>query len=879
MQSQQRQGMALTSRILLLALAYVLAGRLALLLAIPPGFATAIFPPVGIALAAVLIWGYPLLLGVFLGSTLLNLSISADSLATLGSSHLWVASGIALGTSLQCLTASWLIRRLLGFPNPLVDERSIFMLLAIGGPLSCLLSACIGPWVLYQAGLIAYSALPFSFWTWWVGDSIGVLIATPLMLILFAEPRAIWRSRLTTVGLPLLLSCVLMVALFIRASEAEQNERRHLFQGQARLMSMTLQFQLQLYSQAVSSIERLHVASNRVGAEGFRLFVMPILKDYPGMQALSWSAWVDDDQRQVFERTQSRLVSGFSIKLRDRHGDLVTAPRKADYVPVTFIEPLAENRRALGFDLSSEAVRQTALSSAKGSNVPKMTAPIQLVQDHQQNPGFLLVKAVYDRDHTGKSLEGFAVAVVRMKDFISHALGSYPRHELQIRIEDVSTAQTRVLFSEVSGVLPEYAQNMVWQDVFEFGGRHLRLQILPSKLYLQQAQSLQPWLVLVGGLLICALLGGFLLTMTGRAELIRHQVRQRTLELSAILDNAAEAILIFASDGRIDIANPAATALFGGAGSTLIGRQIRELLPSLKLSQPAALHAMLGQGCERMGRHLDGRQMELEISLSHYELEDRQHYICLLRDISTRKQIERLKSEFVSTVSHELRTPLTSIKGSLGLLDAGVAGELSERGQSLIQIALQNADRLAGLVDDILDIEKLEFGQAGIQLNRCELQPLLREAVEHSQGYADSYRVHLQLDTSLLPAGSAVMVDNLRLQQVIANLVSNAVKYSPRDGTVNVMAAMNSGQVRVSVIDRGPGIPEAFRSRIFNKFAQADSSDTRLQGGTGLGLSICKTLLERMNGLIGYDTELGVGSTFYFDLPLARDEPSLDIRL
>lgn len=867
-QAQQRQLFITIGRVLLLALAYVLAGRLALLLAIPPGFASAIFPPVGIALAAILIWGYPMVLGVFLGSTLLNLSIAADSLSALGSGHLLVAAGIATGTCLQGLTASWLIRRLLGFPNALVDERSIFMLLLIGGPLSCLLSASIGSWVLYQAGLIALGALPFSVWTWWVGDSIGVLIAAPLMLILFAEPRPIWRSRLATVGLPLLFSCLLMVALFIRASEAEQNERRYLFQGQARLMSMTFQFRLQLYSQAVNSIERLHLVSSRVGAEDFRLFVAPILKDYPGMQALSWCAWVDDRQRQAFERSQRQQLPGFSIKQRNVGGDLVTAPSRPDYVPVTFIEPLAENRKAIGFDLSSEAIRRATLGLARKSKAPRMTAPLQLVVEQQHNAGFLLVKAVYGRDSSSRSLEGFAVAMVRMQDFVSHALDNYPRHEFRIRIEDISSPLTRVLYSEAGDPVPDYARHMIWQEEFEFGGRQLRLQIVPSTLYLQQAHSLQPWLVLAGGLLICALLGGFLLTMTGRAELIRHQVRQRTLELTAILDNAAEAILIFANNGRIDIANPAAAALFGEPGALLIGRQIRDFLPSLKLSQPAELQAMLGKSCERLGRHHDGHQMELEISLSHYALADRQHFICLARDISARKQVERLKSEFVSTVSHELRTPLTSIKGSLGLLDAGVAGDLSERGQGLVQMALHNADRLVGLVDDILDIEKLEFGQTGIQLNRCELQALLREAVEHSQGYADSYHVHLKLDTRMLPADSAVMADNLRLQQVIANLISNAVKFSPKGGTVIVRATSDHDQVRVSVIDRGPGIPDAFRSRIFNKFAQADSSDTRTQGGTGLGLSICKTLLERMNGQIGYETELGAGSTFYFDLPL-----------
>jgi integral membrane sensor domain MASE1 len=176
---------ALVGKIVLLALAYLLAGHLALLLAIPPGFASAIFPPVGIALAAVLIWGYPLLLGVFIGSTLLNLS-SGGALSGLG---LLLASGIALGSTLQCLSACWLIKRLVGFPNPLIEERSIFLLLLIGGPLTCMLSASIGVASLYASQLISAAQASDSWLTWWAGDSIGVLIATPLMFILFAQPH------------------------------------------------------------------------------------------------------------------------------------------------------------------------------------------------------------------------------------------------------------------------------------------------------------------------------------------------------------------------------------------------------------------------------------------------------------------------------------------------------------------------------------------------------------------------------------------------------------------------------------------------------------------------------------------------------------------
>ncbi|WP_348065889.1 PAS domain S-box protein [Polaromonas sp.] len=234
-------------------------------------------------------------------------------------------------------------------------------------------------------------------------------------------------------------------------------------------------------------------------------------------------------------------------------------------------------------------------------------------------------------------------------------------------------------------------------------------------------------------------------------------------------------------------------------------------------------------------------------------------------DVTELKRIDRMKSEFVSTVSHELRTPLTSIRGSLGLISGGVAGQLPDAVKNLVGIAKNNCERLIRLINDILDIEKIESGKMRLELQPVELATLMAQAIAANEGYGLANKVRLALHCE--DKDIQVNVEPDRLIQVVTNLLSNALKFSPPGDTVDVHVKRSGIGVRVEVRDHGPGIPEEFRGRIFQKFSQADSSDTRQKGGTGLGLNISRAIVERMGGNIGFETQLGEGTTFYFELP------------
>lgn len=369
---------------------------------------------------------------------------------------------------------------------------------------------------------------------------------------------------------------------------------------------------------------------------------------------------------------------------------------------------------------------------------------------------------------------------------------------------------------------------------------------------------------------------------------LNHQLSESTELQQAILDSANFSIISTDINGVIRLFNNGAHRMLGYSASELFARQTPDLLHdetemaeraqqlSLELGQPvkAGFEALVarargGLADEREWTYIRKDGSRLPVMVSVTALRDEQlaltGFLCVAYDLIERKRVENMKNEFISTVSHELRTPLTSIRGSLGLIFGGVGGELPEAVKNLVGIAKSNCERLIRLINDMLDSEKIESGKMRLDLQVIDLRPLIQQVLAANEGFAGQYGATLRLQAPDAPL--QVRIDGDRMIQVLTNLLSNAVKFTPQGGVVEVRVSREAQGVRVEVVDSGPGIPEEFRGRIFQKFSQADSSDTRQKGGTGLGLNISKALIEKMGGRIGFSSTLGTGTTFFFELP------------
>ena len=360
----------------------------------------------------------------------------------------------------------------------------------------------------------------------------------------------------------------------------------------------------------------------------------------------------------------------------------------------------------------------------------------------------------------------------------------------------------------------------------------------------------------------------------------RHQTSLRAAEgalkaseqeLRLITDSVPALISYVDIDGRLQFHNKAFEQWFGRTSEAFQGHALRELIGQ-KAWQTVGPHieaVLRGDSVafefEIPWEHVRARDAAVRLVPRRNEAGEVTGYYSLVTDITAFKEVDRLKSEFVWTVSHELRTPLTSIRGSLGLLAGGVAGALPEKVRELVAIATDNCERLVRLVNDILDSEKMLSGKLEMSLEDLDLEEVVGRSIRQNEGYAASHGVRIRLECAVPRV--RVRADADRLAQVITNLLSNASKFSPRGGEIEVCLDAADCVAKVSVSDRGPGVPEEFRARLFERFAQAETYRQSTAGGTGLGLSICKGIIERLGGKIGYAPREGGGSVFHFELP------------
>ncbi len=701
----------------------------------------------------------------------------------------------------------------------------------------------------------------------------------------------ILHNRFTAWVVLLISLAITLIAWKISNDSAEQRTLER-FKFQVNEAQFAIEQRMIDYQQVLRGGLALFESAQQVDRSMWQRYIktLELDKNYPGIQGIGYAQWIlPEDRASIEQSVRDEGFPEFTIK----------PPGERDhYTSIIYLEPFdTRNRRAFGYDMYSEPTRRAAMDLARDSGEASISGNVKLLQETSTDiqAGFLMYLPLYSepvtqQEERRKALRGFVYSPFRAGDLMQGILGlGSPELNFEIYDGHEKNSQTLLYDSATLGnnehSHPHAAAHRLQQShTFTIANHTWTINYSSTPALELATTTSQPLMVAIGGVAIDLLLFYIIISLSGlrhRANQLANermdQLRERELHFKTITDTAHDGIITSSASGDISYCNRAAEEILGHRQKQLLGTSVIELFAYKSSGETisTALKQAVADGntppLEIESLRKDGTIIPLELSVAGWSAGEQRYATTIVRDITERKRVDRMKNEFISTVSHELRTPLTSIRGALGLVTGGVVGEINDKTRTLLNTAARNCDRLTRLINDILDIEKMESGQMQFDFHNHRVTTLLQQAVEHNATIAAG--ANIKLTISECP-DVEIRVDADRFQQVITNLISNAIKFSPNGGCVTITGQRNSDHLRISVEDQGPGIPHDFHDRIFQKFAQADSSDARQKGGTGLGLSIVKTITERFGGQAGF-TSSSSGACFYVDLPL----PSVNNRL
>lgn len=847
---------------LLIIAAYVISGKASLMLALPPGYSSPIFLPSGIAIACVFTMGRSALLPVLLGSLLLNLWAGYSSHHVIAALDFASAAVIAVASLLQAVLGGWMLRSTIGYPAAFDQTRQVLRFLFLV-PIICLVSASLSVFLLGEIGTFSPDSLWINWLSWWAGDSLGVMVSFPIILILIGKPQQLWRSRAFTVALPMLLTLSVFVTVYVKASQLEQEKELQEFQQISRASLAQIISRLDEQRTWLVAMRGRFESSDKVTRSEFHHFTAEILQRQPMIQALEWIPLIPYSKRTDFEVGQRLEIAGFEIRERTPDGSLLPAGKRNLYFPVTYVEPLAGNEIAMGYDIGSNSSRLEAVQKALKSRTSVTTAPIRLVQAKNQY-GILLIKSVRLNDQDG----GLVLTVLKMRDFINKSLPE-SSDKLQIRLYDVDAS---VLLYDNS--TPEQA-NILLTYPFTFGGRHYQLQTMPTRSYIRQHRGWQSWYVLAVGTFGTGLLGALLLLGTGYTARVEKLVKEKTqalkhteANLRKILENSPEGVLVTSSSEQVTFYNHQLEILLRLAPLSAGNINLGSILDADKAA--VVLKAIRGTDSKGMFNLSDpARVIQWERKkIAGEEL----HTIFFFRDITREVEVDRMKSEFLATAAHELRTPMSSIYGFVELM---LHREFSPaRRKEYLNIVYDQVKSLITILNELLDLARIE-ARAGKDFN-FSLQDVLEVARRALQELNpdDEHTIGLDVPDENLPA---VQIDPEKIRQVFINVLSNAYKYSPAGGEIVLTATTLSDDfgdwLCFRIKDHGIGMTPDQLSRIFEKFYRAVSNSGI--PGTGLGMSLTKEIMELHGGKVEVRSEYGAGTEVALYFPLSSRQTSI----
>jgi PAS domain S-box-containing protein len=624
-----------------LPLAYVICGRLGLLLAVPPGYATAVFLPAGIAVAAMFMAGATALPPTFFGSLLLNVWIGYAIGDHIGLISIAAALVIGLASMLQTAVGGAVLRLTIGYPASLDNPRDVLSFLVLS-PIFCLTSATLSLSGMWTLGAVRATDLLINWMTWWVGDTLGVLVALPLMLVIAGEPRSLWRSRARYVAIPMVLSFALFVTIFIRVNGSENDQSLLEFRLRSQHLTDSIKAMLEEQLGFLDQLSNVFVGRHEpVSRQDFHDLVQPLLQRFPTVQAVEWAPRVTSADRAAFEAVQQAELPGYLIRQRAASGELRRADNSTQFYPVTYLEPLIGNEPAVGFDLLSDPTRRDAIETTTDGGNGTATAPVRLVQEHGAQSGILLMHAVPG----GPTSPGIVLVVLRMGTF-ANALANPLHPILNLRFAD-STAGPAFFDNVLQSGPTSY------ETTFDFAGRRYKVTTTPTSEYLARHRGWQSWAVLAVGVLGTGLLGALLMLGTGHTYRI-ETLAAESKQLASIVEGSRDAIWSWAADGTIMSWNAEAERMFGYTAKELVGKSILTLIPSdrIKLAHDIISKVSRGQTYapwETIRLRKDGTPVHVELAV--FPLRDRQGgptgAATICRDITERKRAEEARTRYL----------------------------------------------------------------------------------------------------------------------------------------------------------------------------------------------------------------------------------------
>ena len=916
----------------LTSLAYVAAGMLALFLAIPAGYASPLYPAAGIALASVLVYGRRMIGAVALGAFLVNAALVAarghrDLLAFA------VPAVVGIGAALQAGVSAALVQRFVRQPLTLTLPADVARFIA-ACTASSFISTSVASAMLSASGLVADSALVYTWGTWWIGDLAGLLIATPITLTLIGRPASEWAPRRVPVGLTLALVTAFLGVGIVQVGRWNTERLRDSFDHDASNASLILVTQLQEPLRALEALRGIFGVTRLPSRVEMRAATQNWL-DGGAVRAMGWSERVRREDLAAFE-ARVRADGAASYHVFDRPSGIATGATAVDpllpetrtdggdVVAIRQIEPLGKNSAALGVNTMSAPPARAAILRTIETGRPEATADFRLTQQPQANRqmGVVVFQAIYDGDvstpaERRAAFRGVVFVSLAMDEQLASVVAKVPAY-LGLCVVDADPLATR---RRVAGRFDCDAAppGLMHERSFAFAGRQWELRVSADPQDVPDARDRSAWAFSAAGLLSAAMLGASLLITTGRTRRIESAVRERTAALRAevgdrhaaeaalraseqrfrnILDNVPIGVVYTDLAGRIIQANPRFCELTGYGEAELAALAPAELTHAEDAADDEAMTAQLVRGeipmYRRHKRCITKASKVVWVRATVTLLRDSNNepwrIVGVVEDITEHLRLEeaehareaaeasnRAKSDFLSRMSHELRTPLNAMLGFAQLLEIDQRHPLAPAQRPWVGQIQQAGWHLLDMINDVLDLSRIESGNLRLQPTTLDLPELVAATV--ALVASDAARREIRISQDLATGTAGTVGDATRVKQILTNLLSNAVKYNVDNGRVHIASRVVAPDVvEIAVTDTGLGMTPEQMAELFKPFNRLGRERTALQG-TGIGLVISRRLAELMGGSIGVKSFPGEGSSFTLRLPKANDPDTVRSKL